>query len=165
MIIVENRSDETPVRIVARGNFSLNANGMAVVLLVLGVVTLGLAGFLALNGYWPVLVFAVIQLVLVAGLLIHVWHNAWVFEEIQIDSDQIRVIRQKHRNQSHHCLESAWAKIRVEQPHVPWYASRLILRSKNQELELGAFLTNDEKLSLAKHLANALSAHSAWGSR
>jgi len=165
MVVVANSADGSRIHVQARGNFSLSANGLILLLLVLGVVTLGLAGLLALKGYWPILIVAIMQLILVAWLFIRVWKNAWIFEEIYIDADSVCVLRQRYRKQTRICLESAWTTIRLVRPAVHWYAVRLILRSKHQQVELGTFLTDEEKLSLAKHLSKALSEHTAWRRR
>ncbi len=162
MIVVGNSANGAQVSILARGNFSLKASGLIFLLLALGAVTLGLAGLLALMGYWPILLVAALQLVLVSWIFIRVWKNAWIFEEILIDADQISIVRQRYRKRTRVCLASAWATIRLEQPAVSWYARKLILRCRGQQVELGAFLTEDEKLSLAKHLSDALFKHTAW---
>jgi uncharacterized membrane protein len=162
MIVVGNRENGARIHILARGNFSLNANELILVLLALTAVTLGLAGLLALQGYWPVLMLALAQMILVVWLFIRVWKNAWVFEEIHIDAEKINIVRQRYRRRTRVCLDTAWAAIRLEQPAVAWHASKLILRCKDQQVELGAFLTDDEKLSLRRHLAQALAEHTAW---
>jgi len=162
MIVVGNSANGAQACILARGNFSLGASGLFSLLLALGTVTLGLAGLLALLGYWPILLLAAVQLVLVSWVFIRVWKNAWILEEIRIDADRIRVVRQRYRRQTTLCMESAWATIHLEQPAVSWYARKLILRCRGQQVELGAFLTDEEKLSLAKHLSRALSRHTAW---
>lgn len=151
------------MRIQARGNFSLNATGLVLLLLIVAVMSLGLAGFLAWKGYWPILLIAIAQLAIVAWVLVHVWKNAWALEEICIDGNQIRIHQQRYQRQSLRCLESAWATIRLEKPDVPWHATKLVLRSHSEEVELGAFLTDDEKLNLAQHLSIGLSERTAWG--
>jgi len=162
MIVAGNSANDARTCIVARGNFSLNAGGLISLLLALGVLTLGLSGLLALLGYWPILLVAIAQLVLVAWVFIRVWKNAWIFEEISIDADQVCIVHQRYRKRTRVCFESAWATIRLQRPTIAWHAWKLILRCKGQQVELGAFLTDDEKMTLAKHLSDALSEHSAW---
>jgi uncharacterized membrane protein len=165
MIVVGNSENGARVQILARGNFSLDASGLILVLLALSVVTLSVAGLLAWQGYWPILMLAIMQMALVAWLFIRVWKNAWVCEEICIDADKISIVRQRYRKRTRICMHPAWATIRLEPQAVSWYGSKLILRCKDQQVELGAFLTYDEKLSLAKHLAQALAEHTAWRKR
>ena len=162
MVVVETSAKRTPTRILARGNFSLNANGLVTLLVSLGIVTLGLAAYLALNGYWPVLVIAALQLILVALILIRAWKSAWVFEEIYFDESQIHVMHQQYQKRHHYCLKAAWATVGMNKTGVPWHAPKLVLRSAKQAVELGAFLTYEEKLKLVKHLSHALAERSAW---
>ena len=162
MVVVETSADRTLTRILARGNFSLNANGLLTLLVSLGTVTLGLAAYLALIGYWPVLVIAAIQLLLVVWILLRAWKNAWVFEEIRFDENQVHVIHQQYREQRHYCLEAAWATTRIIKTGRLWHSPKLVLRSGKQVVELGTFLAHEEKLKLAKHLSNALTERSAW---
>jgi uncharacterized membrane protein len=162
MVIVEHSSDGAQARILARGNFSLGTGGLLTVISLLGVVTLCLAGLLAWQGYWPVLMIAVVQIILVAWLLIRAWEQAWIVEKIEIGPGRIMITHQRYRDKRQLGLDSAWARIRVEQAESPWYAPRLLLRSGNQEIELGAFLTGEEKIQLAEYLSAALAQHSAW---
>jgi uncharacterized membrane protein len=79
-----------------------------------------------------------------------------------IDSDQIHVVQNRYRQRTEHYLEPAWATIDLLKPEISWPAKKLLLRSRKQAVELGAFLTENEKPSLVKHLSKALSSHTAW---
>ena len=145
----------------ARGNFSLGAGGLLNLLLALTTVTLGLAGLLAWKGFWPVLLIAVIQLVLVIWILIKAWERAWVSELVIVSPDRIEVIRQRHKRKRRYELEAAWAVVQLEQPRVAWYGPRLILRSRGTRMELGQFLTANEKELFADYVRKAVKKHSA----
>jgi uncharacterized membrane protein len=91
MIVSWRSSDSSRVSILTRGNFSLGAGGLVNLLLALAVVSLCLAGLLALQGYRPILLIAFIQLVLVAWVLIRAWERTrsrlvqpWCFTEIRV---------------------------------------------------------------------------------
>ena len=134
---------------------------MVMLLLALALVSLCLAGILAFQGYWPILLIAVIQLVLVAWILVRTWERAWVSETIEIDADKIRITHQRHRQKRRYELETAWAVIELKQPEVAWYSPRIQLRSRSQVVELGSFLTSDEKHQLVRHIKCAVEKHSA----
>jgi uncharacterized membrane protein len=161
MVVSWQSSDGTKASIQARGNFSLNAGGLLNLLLALAFVSLFLAGLLALQGYWPILLIAAIQLVLVGWVLIRAWERAWISEVIEIRKDFIRVIRQRYKRKRQYELETAWAVVELKQPDVAWYNPRLQLRSRSQVVELGSFLTSDEKYQLAKYVQSAIKKHSA----
>ena len=165
MIVVDRSEHAARVRITARGNFSLNAHGLLLLLLSLGVITLGLAGVLAWQGYWPIPLFAMLQLALVCWIFVRAWKSAWIQEEICIDPRTIRVVQKRYDSMTETCLETAWARLEMEQPAIAWYEPRLMLRSRFDKLELGAFLTHEEKAGLAQQLARALDPHTAWHSQ
>lgn len=152
--------DGSTARIQARGNFSLDAGGLLILLIALAAVTLVLAGLLAWQGYWPVLLIAVIQVVLVTWILIRAWQRSWLVETIQVGPEQISVLQQTYKRKRRHELETAWAVIELQQPRVAWYSPRLVLRSKAMTLELGSFLTGEEKHQLADQLKSAIKKHS-----
>jgi len=161
MVVAWKSPEESLDRILARGNFSLGAGGLVGLLAALGAVTLVLAGVLAWQGFWPVLLIAVVQIALVTRILIKAWERAWVSELIEIGPERIAVTQQRHRRKNRIELETAWAVVEMLQPEVAWYAPRLQLRSGSRKLELGAFLTSEEKRQLADCLKSAIRKHSA----
>ena len=93
MVVTGRSSDGSQIRIMARGNFSLDAGGLASLLLALAFVTLGLAALLAWQGYWPVLLIAMIQIILVVWTLVRAWERCWVVECIDVGPEQIEVTK------------------------------------------------------------------------
>jgi len=164
MVLTWQNSDRTKASILARGNFSLDAGGLVSLLLALAVVSLCLAVLLALQGYWPVLLIAVVQLALVAWILVRAWQRAWVSDVIDICADRITVTQQRHKRKRQIELDTAWAVIELNQPEIAWYRPRVQLRSGSQVVELGSFLTSEEKRQLAQYLKNAIVEHSAMKS-
>lgn len=161
MITTWQSSEDRDVRILARGNFSLRAEGLVFLLAALALVTFGLAGVLAVQGYWPILMIAVVQIILVTWILIRAWKRAWVSEAIEIGPDRIVVVRQRHRRKRRIELNSAWAVVELIKPEITWYGPTLKLRSGGESVELGAFLTTEEKHQLAIQLEEAVKKHSA----
>jgi uncharacterized membrane protein len=161
MITVWRNPEDSEWRIQAKGNFSLEAGGLVNLIAALAAVTLCLAGVIAWQGYWPVLAIAVVQVVLVAWVFVRVWERSWVVELIEIHPDRIKVMRQRHRKQRRYEFETAWAVVELRQPEIAWYSPRLTLRSGTKSLELGGFLTSEEKRQLGEHLKTAIAKHSA----
>jgi len=161
MVVTAQSSDGSSVRILARGNFSLDAGGLTNLLLALAVTTLGLAGLLAWLGYWPILLIAMIQMVLVVWILLRVWEQCWVAEQVVIGPERIEVTHQRHRRTRQYLLDTAWAVVEKRPPQVTWYGPSIVLRSRSQAIELGRFLTLEEKNQLADCLRRAIAQHSA----
>jgi uncharacterized membrane protein len=161
MVVTAQSPDGSGICIMARGNFSLDAGGLVSLLLALTVVTLGLAGLLAWQGFWPVLLIAIVQVALVTWILIRAWERAWVAESIVIGPERIEVMKQRHKRKRLHELDAAWAVIELERPEVAWYGPRVILRSRGKSVELGKFLTLEEKNQLADQMRRAIQKYSA----
>ena len=161
MVLTWQNSDRTKASIMARGNFSLDADGLVSLLLALAAVSLGLAVLLALQGYWPILLIAAVQLALVAWILIRAWARAWVSDVIDISADRITVTQQRYKRKRRVELDTAWTVVEVKQPEIAWYRPRVQLRSGSQVVELGTFLTSEEKRQLAQYLESAIVEHSA----
>lgn len=161
MVVTAQSSDGSDVRILARGNFSLDAGGLLNLLLALAVVTLGLAGVLAWQGFWPILLIAIVQVSLVAWILARAWERSWVAENIVVGPERIEITHQRHRRKRQYLLETAWAVVELKKPEVAWYPPAIVLRSRSQALELGKFLTLEEKHQLADSLRRAIAQHSA----
>lgn len=162
MVVLDRGADPANVRILARGNFSLSGRGLVGSIALLGLVTLALASVLAWQGYWPILLIAVVQLALVAWVLVRAWYAAWIVERVEIDADRTRVVRVQQSGKRTWDLDTRWARVWMEPAAIRWYAPRLVIRSKNASVELGAFLSEAEKSELAAHLGQALAPHSAW---
>ena len=56
---------------------------------------------------------------------------------------------------------AGWAVVEVERPGIAWYDPKVQLRSGKRHIELGRFLTGDEKHQLAEQLKSAIKKHSA----
>lgn len=62
----------------------------------------------------------------------------------------------KHYPEVRHELRRAWLQVVLEKPAITWYPTRLKLRTHGRELELGAFLGDDERKEFACELARIL---------
>ena len=161
MIASWQSADGSTVGFRLKGNFSLGAGGLLGLIMALAVVTLILAGLLAWQGFWPVLAIAIIQVILVSWILVRTWERTWRVEIIEVGPERIRVTQQQYKRKRHAELETAWAVVEVERPAVAWYDPKVQLRCGKRRIELGRFLTGEEKHQLAEQLTRAIKKHSA----
>jgi uncharacterized membrane protein len=125
--------------------------------MLLACVTLTIALWLTLLGYWPIMVAAILHLLLAGfGLRKAIAENR-CSETICIENNTISVRQRQHLSHRHWQQALHW--LRLE-----WRASRqrdnpaLILHADGRQLELGAFLTSDEKAALLLQLHSRLDA-------
>ena len=81
---------------------------------------------------------------------------------IEMGPDEVRVERRSPTGYANWSFQAAWAKIRLVQPGHRWYPKRLLIGAHGREVEVGEFLTEEERETAAKTLKQALRAHSAW---
>lgn len=162
MVIVEKSEDGRWVRIQARSHFSLGIGGLLTLITTLSGLTLLLASVAAWQGYWPVLMIAVLQVILLGMIMVRAWKASWTVETISIEPMSIAVLHEQYADSSRLELDTAWARVILRQPAIRWYPPALWLRSGDSGVELGTFLNAAEKRELAEALRRAVEPHSAW---
>lgn len=145
-------------RIVLQPNRSWNwrANvvfvaGMAAISLTIGI------GFL-FQGYWLVLPFGVLETGFLAACLYLCVRGTHVQEVLTFSDDELRIERGIRRPDQHHVFKRLFARIFVRPARHQWYAPRIAVRSHGREVEIGAFLTHDDKRALIDHLRRIVDA-------
>ena len=129
------------------------------------VVLLGIAGTFALLGFWPVLPFAGLEL-LVLGL--GLWHCAASGGEREVvDVGEELVSVRKGRGELHTVWEAqrTWVQVRLVHPQLRWYPTRLVIRSHGKQVQLGGFLNETERHQLADELRSVVDAEARLGER
>ncbi len=120
-------------------------------------VVLGIGVFFAINGFWPVLPFAGLEVaVLGAGFYICLLRSQ-IREVVTVSADVVSVAKGRKQREEHWECPRAWARIRVERAPIAWYPSRLMLAFQGKRVEIGSFLNETERLNLATELQGVVS--------
>lgn len=111
--------------------------------------------FLA-QGYWPMLPFAGLELLLLGVALWVSMRRGRHRDYVLLDDE--RVIVEKHRRHRRERVEfpRGWAQVALERPASRNHPSRLLIRSHGRQCEIGAFLTDEERESLSRRLRELL---------
>jgi uncharacterized membrane protein len=146
-----------------RPNSSLTPRAAAFFYLSIAAMSLGIAGGFAWLGFWPILPFAGLEL---AGLAAALWvtqRRAGVREYVQVDEDRVTF----RREASGRCLEREfrrpWVRVEMRRAPVAHWPSRLLLGSHGRSVEVGAFLTEDERVALRDRLGSVLASEARRG--
>jgi len=146
--------------IVLYPNRSLGRSGFAVMMAAIVLVSAAIGAGFMMVGAWPVTGFLGLDVVLI--FVAFRWHDrqARRAEFVRLDRDGliVRRIEPDGSAQSWH-FEPYWLRVSIEA--VSRHDRRLILRSHGRQLEIGAFLTSDERQELARALEAALREHRA----
>lgn len=121
-------------------------------------VSLGIAGFLAWRGFWPVLPWAGLELAgLGAALWVSIRRNAYR-EVLRFENDRLRVeLGMLGRGVQSVCdLPRGSTRALLEPGATANEARRLLLSSGPQRIEIGRCLIEEEKVALQKRLKELL---------
>ncbi|MBS7791466.1 DUF2244 domain-containing protein [Roseococcus sp. SDR] len=143
---------ETPVIFEAR-SAPLNSMGEQGFRIVAGIL---LAGFtftgtvFTILGAWPVLVFAGAETFIVIGMLaLYRRHARRSAEIITLSSGELMIRRREGRRSEEARFDPFWARL-------SWEESRLFIGHRGTAMEIGRFLTLEEREDLARSLGESL---------
>lgn len=143
-------ADPTSNRIELVPHCSLTPRGAAVFFGGLAAVSFGIAGIFAAQGFWPVLPFAGLEMAVLGWALNASFARRRQAEAITISDEDVVIERiegaERHRFSRH------WAQVRLRRPASRLHPSRLLIESHGRALEVGRFLTEEERRGLAVRL-------------
>jgi uncharacterized membrane protein len=117
---------------------------------------LGISVAFVLNGFWPVLPFAGLEL-LALGVAFYLCHLRSQWREIvAIDADIVRVEKGRRQAEERWECPSFWARVQLEKSPIAWYPSTLTIAYQGRRVEIGRFLSEDERGALADALRRGL---------
>jgi len=138
----------SPHRSLSPLGFVLVMGGLIGISIAIGV------GF-SLVGAWPVLGFLGIDILLVYLAFRISYDAARQCQHVRLGVDALEIAFHNPGGRDRHAvLEPYWARVEVEPINAR--RGRLVIRSRGEFIELGAFLANDEKLAFAGALSHAL---------
>lgn len=156
MIAWEFDAAEGAGRIVLRPNrsWSWRANAWLVATLLAVSGTIGF-GF-AWRGMWPILPFTMLEVVVVLACLYYCVRRTHLQEVLTFSPDYLLFERGIGRPQVRHRFQRYFTRFFVRPSEHPWYRKRIALRCRDQELEIGSFLTSDEQDDLVAALRDII---------
>jgi uncharacterized membrane protein len=156
MIEIERSGSGTLQRVVLRPNQSMSWRALAYFYMSLVLLSFTLAGGLALLGFWPVVPFAGLEMLILGIVLYLVARRGGRCEVISLKSDTVLIEKGRYRPEQSWIFLRIWAKVILEHCPKQWYPSRLLIRSHGRGVEIGQFLNEDERQRLAKELTRGL---------
>lgn len=144
-------------RIVIVPNRSLTVTGGWLFYGSISVVTLTLAAWFTLHGFWPVMIYAVLELGWLGCCQRLCWQRSGYGEQIVVTDDTVIVDQDRSRHRHAHMEFSRyWARVILREPETRLHARRLFIRSHGRECEVGRCLTEAERDRLAQRLAGLI---------
>lgn len=144
-----------------RPNRSLSWHGTLRVYAVVCIFSSTLAIGLLVLGAWLVLPFIGMEVIALGVCLYHCACKTSCYECLTFNDDELVISRGRRKEHERLCLKRYWARVRLESPHHRWYASRLKIVSHGREVEIGRWLSGEEREKLASSLRQHLGGTSA----
>jgi uncharacterized membrane protein len=113
--------------------------------------TFGIAGVCTVLGFWPVLPFAGAEMMLLAWALKTSMDRRFEHESIDISESEI-VIEYSRGTPQRVVFPRHWARVKIRRPKSALHRSQLVIESRGHSVELGKFLTEEERRQLAAEL-------------
>ncbi len=143
-------------KFIVRRNQSLSWQGNKVFILFVGILCFAIAIGFAIQGLWLILPFAGLEiLALTIGLYICCLRNRQQ-EVITIDENKLLIEKGDKRPTEIWEFDRTWVNLELQRSKYQGHPSKLIVRSKGKETEIGECLTDKEKQSLADSLLKTL---------
>ncbi|HEX7375066.1 MAG TPA: DUF2244 domain-containing protein [Steroidobacteraceae bacterium] len=118
----------------------------------LALVTFAIASFFAMRGLWPVLPFAGLEIGLLAWAVRASLLSGARREIIVVADETVTIERGLPDRMSLMVFPRHWARVKLRDPQRSQHPSRLVIESHGRACEVGQFLTEEERRSLASRL-------------
>jgi uncharacterized membrane protein len=155
--VVEINSQHDPARqhFILSPNSSLTWTQAKQVIAAFAVVELLIGGAFFWAGMIFVLPFSGLEVAVLAAVFYHCLLRGARREEVCVEPGQVVVRRGRQRVVDETQFARPWLRVELVRGQ-GWYPSRLTLRSHGQEMEIGEFLTEEERQRLARELRAAV---------
>jgi len=135
-----------------RPNCSLTVRGALLFFGSLCLVSFGIAGLFVSRGFWPVLPFAGLEMLVLGWALVLTMRQRHVVERIEISHAEVAVEARSRRRRERIVFPRHWAKVTLRVSHTALHPSRLFIESQGRVFEVGRFLIEEERRALAARL-------------
>ncbi len=143
------------VSLVVLPHRSLSRAGLWLFLTAQAVAAMGFALLAAWSGNVFAPAFAVLELGLVAWCLLRVWRASAIGEVIVLSAARLEIVRIGADGAAAR-FHPYWVRLLLQPGRRRGAPSRLLVRSHGREVEIGAFLNEDERRDLAQRLSGLL---------
>ncbi len=157
MVIIQPYPEGRGARFVLKPHQSLSWRQVRVTYALIVIVCLGVAMSFAVSGLWLVLPFAGLEMLVLGFAFYSCAKRGFSMEVIGIRPDNLYIERGWHQPETRHEFKTAWTKINIISPRYRGHPSRLTIGSQGRVVEIGAALTEEERLRLAENMRKTIS--------
>jgi uncharacterized membrane protein len=142
--------------IVIAPNCSLSVRGAVIFFLSLCAPCFGIAGALTFLGFWPVLPFAGLEMLLLGAALRISLRRRHHRQTIVVSESDVAVQSTIGKVHSEVVFPRHWAQVKLRRSTSRLHPSRLVIESHGRQCAVGDFLTEEERRGLAQKLSELI---------
>lgn len=146
----------TSGRIVLRPNRSWTWRANTYFVGTLMVISLTIGAAFTLQGMWVILPFTVLEMSVLLACLYYCVRRTHVQEVLTFSPESLVLERGINRPQVRLEFQRYFTRFFVRGPRHPWYRKQIALRCRDRELEIGSFLSSEEKDDLIRQLRDMI---------
>jgi uncharacterized membrane protein len=124
----------------------------------LGVVTFAIALLVAARGFWPALPFAGLEIGLLGWAVHSSLQRRHHRQTITVTDDSVEIEDVDRERCERVVFQRYWARVKMRAAESPLHPSQLTIESHGRRCEVGRFLNEQERRSLAKRLQRMIDA-------
>jgi uncharacterized membrane protein len=133
-------------------NCSLSVRGAFAFFCGVCFVSFGIAGLMVFEGFWPVLPFSGLEMLVLGWTLKTSMARRHHRQTIAVTDQDVRVDSRDRGQCVQVVFPRHWAQVKLHRPTSRLHPSRLTIESHGRRCELGNFLTEEERRGLAARL-------------
>jgi uncharacterized membrane protein len=123
----------------------------------ISVLSLCIAMVFTMAGFWVILPFAGLEILFLVSFMSWVSHQCHRKQVIHFHDNHICVEKGHHAPKDTWESELFWTRLVIQKPPYRGHPHTLLLRSKQQQVEIGEFLNEEDKKKLIKELRSVIS--------
>ena len=119
-------------------------------------ISLSIAVAFTLQGMWVILPFTVLEMSVLLACLYYCVRRTHIQEVLTFSPESLVLERGINRPQLRVEFQRYFTRFFVRGPRHPWYRKQIALRCRDREMEIGSFLSSDEKDDLIRQLRDMI---------
>jgi len=114
--------------------------------------SLSVALFCALRGFWPVLLCWGLEMLGLGAALYAGLQRRFYTQTVLVTDTRVSLVTRSPAGEAKQDFARHWTKVRLRTPRARLRPSRLTIESRGRAIEVGGFLTDEERARLAARL-------------
>lgn len=140
------------IRLLIRPNHSLTPVATLMFMGGFSILTLAVAIVFVLQGYWPVLPFAGLEIAIVGAAFWYCGRKAQDYDLITIEENRVSVVQRVDAREHSFEFDRHWARVELVPGDGRFHAPRLMLGSHGERVEIGRALPAENRELLASRM-------------